>query len=611
MTEKLVVEIHGRDMLSAQLKGMESSIIRFVGAISSALAAVSVIGFPVVEAAKFQKELLNAAKTTDFTADQTEALRVELVKLSKQIDVTAVDLAKIATMGGQLGIGAGGNVNALVTFSEEIARAVTALDIPAEEAVTAIGKLINIFNVPESQFRNLISALNQVSNVSNATASELFDVVRRIGSLGGSVTFPEAAAISAAMIDLGLTAETAGTTVTKIFADMKSKAGEFASFVGISTEQWSETISKDGLRALDLFLAKLNKMPVAAAAAAKVDLTGGGRIFEAVTKLQEQQLRSARLTAQARELASAAAERDIALAKEGLLVSDEERANTQAKIANLQAQAQSANIITRLQKEAEGAYSSGTSAMREQQVVLGGITRQWQVFQNNVIAASMAVGNVFLPSLTTTMRDIGKDIGDDLSIAQLQKSAQEIVNTLHTITSAISQLGAQLTGLGFTGVDWGAALKVAALVGALAVIKGALFLMGAAFRSVTTAIPGLGALSVALVGVTTTAKAQAAAADKAGEATIRIGGIFNTTTKAIEGMIAASTVATSAFHGIEVAMAQSAAASAAYNAALAPVKASLRSIGALEAEIARLNTKLTNTTNVGWQKRYAQPDCLS
>ena len=75
---------------------------------------------------------------------------------------------------------------------------------------------------------------------------------------------------------------------------MRAQAQTFASFIGegMTVEKWTKMLQGDGLKALDLFLDKLNKLPPAMAAVAKIEMAGGGRIFEAVTKLQDQRLRA-------------------------------------------------------------------------------------------------------------------------------------------------------------------------------------------------------------------------------------------------------------------------------------------------------------------------------
>lgn len=414
------------DNISPHLKSIESGIIRVVGAFSAMSTALATLGAPILVAAEFQKQMLEVKKTTDFSASSIGYLSGQLVQLSRDINVLAPDLAKIAAMGGQLGIGARGP-QALLAFTEEISRAVTALDVDAETAAISLGKLVNIFNIDPSQYRNVIGVINQLSNISTARPEELFDIMRRLGNLGGSATVDQVAALSAVMIDLGLTAETAGTSMTKIFADMKASAGDFANFVGMSTAEWSDKVEKDGIGALTLYLERLNAMPPAIAAATKAQLSGEGRLFGLVTKLQEEVAKGGGLLAS--RLASASAE-----------------------------------LVT------------GASALREQQSVLSGLSAQWQIFGNNVRALGIASGEETLAPLTRTLRTLSAALADQEVIDSFTRAAKLLVDTLSAVVDAVVSVTSSLAGI---GVDWGRLLEVGGL---LLVVK----LLGLAGRGISS-----------------------------------------------------------------------------------------------------------------------------
>jgi hypothetical protein len=608
-TEQLTIQIDAKGNAANELKALESGVIRFVGAVSAAVAAVATIGFPVASSAAFQRELLEAAKTTDYTREETNALKDGLRDLSKQIDVTAPDLAKIATMGGQLGIGQGGNVTGLLAFTEEIARAVTALDIPAEEASTAFGKLINIFNIPPNEFRNAISALNEVSNSSNATATELFDVARRIGNLDGSVSFPQAAALSAAMIDLGLTSETAGTTVTKIFANMRAKAGEFAAFMGMSTKDWVDIVESDGLKALDQFVTRLNSIPSDDAARVKVALAGGGRIFSAVGKLQEQQKRGAIITAEAVRL-----EVELQRAREGRggganIQASLEDVAIQQRIDDLKEQAVQVSVVARLTAKAEEAYRNGNSAFKEQQVVLGGLSRQWVVFTNRAEDAARVIGDSLLGPLTGVIKTLGASLGSDTSLAQIKRGVEEVASAVRVGVTVFREFTDSINDLGGEGggIDLGALIKVSALLAAVGVLK---LLGGAVAGVVRYAVGGiapLAALSNSIFGV-------AAATNTAATATARTGGVLNalaasaaSNTARVVALAAAQTKYAASYASLNTRMAAVSSATTVAQARLAAtytgLRANLRSVSAVTAELmqveARRNAALAAGDNRG------------
>ena len=492
--ETLHVAITGKDNLTAELHKVQSGIIRFVGAVSSALAALSVIAFPVIESAGFQRELLQAAKTTGYSKDQIEELKDSLESLSKQINVSAQDLAKIATMGGQLGIGKT-DTKELYRFTEEVARAVSAMDISAEEATASLGKLITIFNIPALEFRNVIAALSSVADASTATATQLFDVVRRIGDLGGAVNIQGATAISAAMIDLGMTAETAGTTITKIFSKMRVDAEKFAAFVGngMTVDKWVAMLKGDGLKALDLFLKKLNSIQPTAAAAAQMEMVGGGRIFEAMTKLRQQSL-SAQL------LEEQAARRTAELSKIEHSLSAEQLKNEKGQIAALREQAKEANVVARLADEADAAYASGTAAINKQQTTLAGLSAQWTVFINNVSAAARGIGDSLLIPLTETLQKLSRVLQDTDAAEQFSKGIQDILTTLREATGVVSYFLGSLQVFG--AADWGSWLQFGALAAGYVLFSKLTQGVGALASKYQMAQGPVGALGRALFGTT-------------------------------------------------------------------------------------------------------------
>ncbi len=535
----LTVLVQGKDDLSQELKRIESGVIRFVGAISSAATAVAAIGFPIVQAAQFQKELLNAAKTTDFSREQLGVLKAGLKDLSTQISVTAVDLAKIATMGGQIGIGARGPA-ALVEFTKTVSTAVVALDLSAEEVVASFGKLINIFNIPPDQFRNAMSALNEVSNVSNATADQLFDVVRRIGNVGGSLNLPQAAALSATMIDLGLTAETAGTTITKIFADFKSNAEEFAAVVKSetipTTADWINLVAKDGLGALTAYVDALNKLAPQEAARLQGRLTGEGRLFEAINKLREQRSREVDVIKQAQE-----AERQLSDIQSGRVQANEEEIRgLKLRVDALREASVQANVLRRLQRSAETQFRTGTSAEKEQQTMLASLSNQWQVFLNNISALATAAGEVFLPPLTNALKGMSEALRDPINADSLRRAAEDILEAIYAIIEAIKDLSALFKGLKSADFDWGALLRSTVLIAAYAAIKGLISLLKVLGTTFVTAVPGVNALGVALFGSVQNADKAGKSLDKAGASAERSGGLFNKAATSLRNGIAAS-----------------------------------------------------------------------
>ena len=84
MADRLEVVIAAKDEITFDLNKIESSVIRFVGAISAAFAAIKLTTAPIKAAAEFQTELINVQKTTEFGAEGIRQLSNDLVELSKK-----------------------------------------------------------------------------------------------------------------------------------------------------------------------------------------------------------------------------------------------------------------------------------------------------------------------------------------------------------------------------------------------------------------------------------------------------------------------------------------------------------------------------------------------
>lgn len=417
--DSLTFNLRAKDHATPIVKGLESAIIRTVGAVSAAIAGLAAFAFPLKAAADLQQQMLAVKKTTDLSFESITLISKGLVALSTQTNTTAVDLGKIAEAGGRMGIQDKGGVEGLLEFTKQVSILSTALDLSAEEVATSMGKLSNIFSLTTDQFAKAGSVINQLDNESTATASEIFDIMRRIGNLGGSVRFDQSAALSAVAVDLGLTAETAGTTLTKIFADMKSQAKDFASFMGVTTQEWVNSVNVDGIGALRNFVNQLNKMPAEVAAASKVQLTGGGRIFEFITKLQGQVAQG------------------------------------------------SSSILDRTLTSAEREMQAGTSALKEQQSVLTGLNAQWQVFINKLTALAVSGGGTLLYDLTQALIKVGDYISKQEFLDVFAEKVRLVGDRVAILVNAIVSFASA------TSLEWTQVFDIAGLLVGIKLLESA------------------------------------------------------------------------------------------------------------------------------------------
>lgn len=91
-----------------------------------------------VAAVRFENEFANVKKTMSDVQDPVvfKSIQDDLVKLSTQIPIFAGELAQIATVGGQLGIGA----DDITQFTEVVAKLGGATNMSSEQAATGMAR---------------------------------------------------------------------------------------------------------------------------------------------------------------------------------------------------------------------------------------------------------------------------------------------------------------------------------------------------------------------------------------------------------------------------------------------------------------------------------------
>lgn len=218
----ILVRIGLRDQnSSAVLKDLQSRIIRFVGAVTASVAAVKAITFPIAEAARFERELKNVQKTTGFTDRDINQLSGSLLDLSRSLGISGTELAQIAAIAGQLGLGDEGR-EAVVEFTAAVAQASVALGDTVEKTAEYTAQLASIFKTPIEDVSKITGVLNEVSNASVATGAQLADISKRVGDTAG-LAFTEVVALAGYVRGLGTPVEQAGTGLVNSFVNIQTK----------------------------------------------------------------------------------------------------------------------------------------------------------------------------------------------------------------------------------------------------------------------------------------------------------------------------------------------------------------------------------------------------
>lgn len=414
-TSKLNIQITAVDHASQALKSIQSGIIRLVGAIVALGAAFKAITFPAKAAADFEREMVNVAKTTGFTDSQIEKLSGTMIGLSKTMSVSATELAAVAAIAGQLGLGSFG-VEAIEKFTESVAKASVTLGLSVEKAAEFGAQISSIFNLDPSNIENVFSTLNELSNTSVATAGQLADIIKRVGSVGG-ITLQQSAGLAAFFRDLGVQVEVAGTSTVKVLSNMSAKAKDFAKVAGLSMQQWTELMKKDTVAALTLVTSKLYEMDRAQRDATAKELFGGGRILASFTKVIDD-------------------------AANGY-----ERLYTHIDNANT-------------------SYALGTSSLEEYDKVMESTSEQTKVMLNSMRALAIEMGEHLIPIILDMVKTFQKFLASDEGRDFFFQVAEGIKVFIQSIQNAIGYLAA-------LNINWYNTIRALTLMaGAMLTISG-------------------------------------------------------------------------------------------------------------------------------------------
>lgn len=175
----------------------------------------------VVEFANFESALVGVQKTTNLSDKQTEALGESFRELALRIPVASDELLAVAESAGQLGVTGS---EAILNFTETIARLGVASDVSGQEAATALARILKVTGETTNEVDELASVVVALGNSFEATESEILrvtnEVARGIGVFGASSG--EAAALATTLRSLGVRAELAGGVTTRAFQEINN-----------------------------------------------------------------------------------------------------------------------------------------------------------------------------------------------------------------------------------------------------------------------------------------------------------------------------------------------------------------------------------------------------
>ena len=169
----------------------------------------------VQQSAKFESAFTSVERTTGVTGAAVGELKKQLIDLSTTVPVTFDQIARIATLGAQMGISA----DAVDGFAETISKFSTLTGIDVESVSMSFGRLAQMMDVPVSQFENLSSSLLYTGVNAVATDREILAMAESIAVAGtqSGMSTDQVIGFSAALASLKVRPEEARGVITRLF----------------------------------------------------------------------------------------------------------------------------------------------------------------------------------------------------------------------------------------------------------------------------------------------------------------------------------------------------------------------------------------------------------
>lgn len=204
----------------------------------------------------YDEALTDAMKTTNLTKDEI----LELSDSLKQIDTKTPqnELLALVRAAGKLGITGQEDLLGFARAADKINVALSEdLGGNAEAAITAIGKMTDIFNLTdeygiEQAMLKVGSAINELGMASTANEGYIVDFSKRLAGIApnADISIDKILGLAATLDKYGQQSETSSTAIGQTIMAMFKRTETFAQIAGVPLKEFSELLKTDVNEAL-------------------------------------------------------------------------------------------------------------------------------------------------------------------------------------------------------------------------------------------------------------------------------------------------------------------------------------------------------------------------
>ena len=253
-----------------KIKSFGDNVSTLGGKLTTGLTAplIASVGLITKAAVDYESAFAGVKKTVDETATVSyKNLSDGIRQMAKELPASAVEIANVAEVAGQLGIKA----DDILKFSRTMIDMGESTNLSAEDAATAIAKIANILGLTSDEYSRFGASVVDLGNNFATTEKDIVEMTNRLaagGKLAG-LTAPEILGLATAMSSVGIEAEAGGTAMTQTLTaignavslttkDSADDLALIAKVAGTTSEEFQQAWKEKPAEALQSFIKGLN-----------------------------------------------------------------------------------------------------------------------------------------------------------------------------------------------------------------------------------------------------------------------------------------------------------------------------------------------------------------
>ena len=261
----------GAQEVGNKISQVGQTISGFGSALTKGVTApiVAGAGLVVKAAIDYESAFAGVKKTVDETASVSyQKLSDGIRQMAKELPASAVEIANVAEVAGQLGI----KTEDILSFSRTMIDMGESTNLSAEEAATAIAKIANIMGLTSDEYSRFGASVVDLGNNFATTEKDIVEMTNRLaagGKLAGLST-ADILGLATAMSSVGIEAEAGGTAMVQTLTGIgkavagvgkgaKEKLELIAQIAGTTSESFSQAWKEKPAEALQSFIKGLQK----------------------------------------------------------------------------------------------------------------------------------------------------------------------------------------------------------------------------------------------------------------------------------------------------------------------------------------------------------------